>query len=359
MLPNPCSEMHHMYNIANILFHKPSRILCYVICACLTVVALTSCADVQDNSYEHQDNILRIATTVSPITSLVENIGGNLIHLQGLIPEGVNSHTFEPSPSVASVLAQADLIVVNGLFLEEPTLAMAKANKRESVTILALGDKAITKHEWMFDFSFPEANGHPNPHLWTDPLMGLKYAELILVELVRLDPANRDYYEANFAKLKVKIEDLHQRIVQSVETIPPANRKLVTYHDSFPMFGARYGIEIVGAIQPSDFTEPSAKSVAKLIDQVKTLNVPSIFGSKVFPSPIMEQIAKEGGAEFIDQLRDDDLPGNPGDPQHTYLGLILSNMKIMIPALGGTIEAFTNFDPSVVFVESHTAIYPE
>ena len=323
------------------------------------VVSLNSCGDVQDNPPKHQENILRIASTISPITSLVENIGGTLIHLEGLIPEGVNSHTFEPSPSVASVLAHADLIVLNGLFLEEPTLAMAQANKQETATILLLGDKAISKDEWIFDFSFPEANDHPNPHLWTDPLMGLKYAELILNELVRLDPANTRYYQDNFAKLKVKIEDLHERIVLAVETIPPANRKLVTYHDSFPMFGSRYGIDIVGAIQPSDFTEPSAKSVAQLIDQVKALNVPSIFGSQVFPSPIMEQIAKEGGAEFIDQLRDDDLPGNSGDPQHTYLGLILSNMKIMIPALGGTTEAFTNFDPSPVFVGNHTAIYPQ
>ena len=339
--------------------NKTARLVCYLLAACLMVVSLNSCGDIQDNAPQDQGNTLRIATTISPITSLVENIGGTLIQLEGLIPEGVNSHTFEPSPSVASVLAHADLIVLNGLFLEEPTLAMAQANKRETATILLLGDKAIKKDAWVFDFSFPEANGHPNPHLWTDPLMGLKYAELILDELVRLDPDNTSYYQDNFTKFKVKTEDLHERIVLAIETIPPENRRLVTYHDSFPMFGSRYGIEIIGAIQPSDFTEPSAKSVAQLIDQVKALNVPSIFGSKVFPSPIMEQIAKEGGSEFIDQLRDDDLPGTSGDLQHTYLGLILSNMKIMIPALGGTIEAFTNFDPSVVFTGNQTAIYPQ
>ena len=348
-----------MYTNTKIPARKSLTLLRYLAAALLIVGALTSCADIQDNSSEKQDNRLRVTTTVSPITSLVENIGGTLIQLEGLIPEGVNSHTFEPPPSTASVLAQADLIVLNGLFLEEPTLAMAQANKQDTATLLLLGDKAITKDEWVFDFSFPESNGHPNPHLWTDPLMGLKYAELILQELIRLDPVNAESYQGNFVKLKAKIEDLHQRIVLAVETIPPDNRKLVTYHDSFPMFGARYGIEIVGAIQPSDFTEPSAKSVAELIDQVKALKVPSIFGSEAFPSPIMEQIAKEAGAEFVDELRDDDLPGTTGDLQHTYLGLILSNMKIMIPALGGTIEAFTNFDPSVVFVGNQTAIYPQ
>ena len=112
---------------------------------------------------------LKVVSTVSPITSLVENIGGNAIELRGIVPEGVNSHTFEPAPSVAKVLAEADLIVLNGLFLEEPLLQLAEASKRAEAIILTLGDKAITHEEWVFDFSFPQADGHPNPHLWTNP----------------------------------------------------------------------------------------------------------------------------------------------------------------------------------------------
>jgi ABC-type Zn uptake system ZnuABC Zn-binding protein ZnuA len=134
---------------------------------------------------------------------------------------------------------------------------------------------------------------------------------------------------------------------------------LLTYHDSFPFFGSRYGLEIIGAVQPSDFTEPSAREVASLIDQIRERRVPAIFGSEVFPSPVMEQIAREGGAEFIDQLRDDDLPGEHGDPRHTYLGLMLENMEIMVPALGGRIEAFAGFDPGLVFEGESRAIYPQ
>lgn len=341
------------------IYHKPSLLLHHVITICLILIVAISCSDSQDKHPENQTGMLRIVTTVSPITSLVENIGGTSIQLEGLIPEGVNSHTFEPSPSAASLLAKADLIIANGLFLEELTLAMATANKSPTTVIVSLGDQAITMDQWVFDFSFPETDGHPNPHLWTDPLMGLNYAEIIRDELVKLDPENSTYYEDNFKKLRSRIEDLDRRITKGIETIPQENRKLVTYHDSFPMFGARYGLEIIQAIQPSDFTEPSAKSVAMLIDQIRQLQIPSIFGSEVFPSPIMEQIAKEGGAIFIDQLRDDNLPGNPGDPRHTYLGLILSNMEIMVPALGGTTEAFTDFDPSVVFSGEQTAIYPQ
>lgn len=306
------------------------------------------------------DDLLSVVTTVSPITSIVENIGGTKIKLTGIVPEGTNSHTFEPAPSVAVVLSKADLIIANGLFLEEPSIALAEANMKPGATILRLADSTVSREEWAFDFSFPQSGGKPNPHLWTDPIMGLRYAELVRDELVRLDGENAAYYNENYEKFKAKIEDLDRRIVAAVESIPPGNRKLLTYHDSFPYFSKRYGMEIIGAVQPSDFKEPSAREVAELIDQVKAEKVPAIFGSEVFPSPIMEQIAKEGGARFIDQLRDDDLPGAPGDPRHTYLGLILADMEIMVPALGGDTEAFIGFDPSLVFSDGESrAEYPQ
>ena len=302
---------------------------------------------------------LQVVSTVSPITSLVENIGGDRIKLEGIVPEGANSHTFEPAPSVAAVLARADLFVANGLFLEEPTIELARANRKPGAVILTLGDKALTRQEWVYDFSFPESAGHPNPHLWTAPHLALRYAELIRDQLTAQDPANGDYYEENFGKLKVKIEDLDLRIAAAVATIPPENRKLLTYHDSFPFFGPRYGLEIIGAVQPSDFTEPSAREVASLIDQIRETGVPAIFGSAVFPSPVMEQIAKEGGARFIDQLRDDDLPGRPGEAHHTYLGLILEDVKIIVPALGGDPSALEGFDPGPVFEGQSRAVYPQ
>jgi ABC-type Zn uptake system ZnuABC Zn-binding protein ZnuA len=302
---------------------------------------------------------LKVLSTVSPITSLVENIGGTRIDLQGIVPEGTNSHTFEPPPSLAALVSQVDLIVANGLFLEEPSIELARANKKPEAVILTLGDKAIARDEWVFDFSFPESEGHPNPHLWTAPHLALKYAELLRDELVALDPANADYYNDNYEKLKARIEDLDRRIAKSIETIPSENRKLLTYHDSFPFFGSRYGLEIIGAVQPSDFSEPSAREVADLIDQVRDTGVPAVFGSEVFPSPVMEQIAKEGGAQFVDDLRDDDLPGEPGDPCHTYMGLMQQNMEIMVPALGGDVEALEGFDPSPVYEGESRAIYPQ
>ena len=322
--------------------------------ACCTAVY-----DDEEGPAPGDESKLRVVTTVSPITSLVENIGGTRIRLEGIVPEGVNSHTFDPAPSLARLLSEADLIVLNGLFLEEPSLKMAEANKREEAVILPLGDEAVARDEWVFDFSFPESGGRPNPHLWTSPVLALKYAELVREQLVFLDPPNAAYYDENFRTLKERLEDLDRRIEISVGTVPPENRKLLTYHDSFPMFAKRYGLEVIGAVQPSDFAEPSAREVARLIDQVKETGVPAIFGSEVFPSPVMWQIAKEGGATFIDQLRDDDLPGKPGDPRHTYLGLMVANVETMVAALGGSAEALDGFDPGLVFEGESGAKYPQ
>ena len=321
----------------------------------LAFVTVQACAGDDDVS----DGRLRVVSSVAPITSLVENVGGSRIDLEGVIPEGVNSHTYDPAPSVARSLADADLIILNGLFLEEPFLELAEASKQEEAEILTLADKAITRDQWVFDFSFPEEGGNPNPHLWTAPLLALRYAEIVKDWRSAPDSDNAAYYNENYDEIQARIQDLDGRIEAAVNTIPPRNRKLLTYHDSFPFFAPRYGMEIIGAIQPSDFSQPSAREMAGLINQVRDSGVPAIFGSEVFPSDVMEQIASESGANFVDQLRDDDLPGAPGDPLHSYLGMMLTNARIIVSALGGDPSALEGFDASPVFEGESGAVYPQ
>jgi ABC-type Zn uptake system ZnuABC Zn-binding protein ZnuA len=287
---------------------------------------------------------LNVVATVSPITNIIYNIGGERITLSGIVPEGVNSHTFEPAPSDAQKLAAADLIFVNGLKLEEPTLDLAEANKKADAEIILLGDQTITPDEYMYDFSFPKEAGSPNPHLWPNPLHGLRYAELVRDALVRRDPANAEYYNQNYEAFKARIEALDQATLATIQSIPEENRKLLTYHDSWAYFAPRYGMTVIGAIQPADFAEPSAKEVADLITQLQTEQVPAIFGSEVFPSPVLDQIAKEAGVQYVDTLRDDDLPGAPGDATHSYIGLLVEDIKIMATALGGDPALIAEFD---------------
>jgi ABC-type Zn uptake system ZnuABC Zn-binding protein ZnuA len=319
-----------------------------------------ACGDDDENGGGGDDGELKVVTTVSPITSIVENIGGTRIDLEGIVPEGENSHEFEPAPSVARTLADADLIIMNGLQLEEPSLEMAEANKSDDAVILLLGDNTITPEQYKYDFSFPREEGKPNPHLWPEPMLTLRYAELVHEQLVEMDGDNADYYDTNFEELKRRLEMLDQQMRQATNTVPQQNRKLLTYHDSWAYWADRYGWTVIGAAQPSDFSEPSAQEVADLIDQVREEQVPAVFGSEVFPSPVLEQIAREAGAEFVDDLRDDDLPGEPGETLHTYIGLMVQNMRIMLPPLGGSASALDSVPTGLVFTDGPSeAEYPQ
>ena len=288
---------------------------------------------------------LQVVTTVAPLTSIALNVGGNRIGLTQIVPDGADSHTFEPRPADARTLGQADLIVVNGLNLETSTIQLAEANRKPSARMLLLADNTITRDEWVFDFSFPEEGGDPNPHLWMNPLYAMRYAELIRDELMAIDPANAGYYQENAARFVGRLQELDAAIFATIETIPEGHRKLLTYHDSFAYFAPRYGMQVVGAVQPADFSEPSPREVAALIDQLRAERVPAVFGSEVFPSPVLDQIAREAGVSFVETLRDDDLPGLADDPRHTYAGMLIEDVTTMARVLGGDSSAVESIDP--------------
>ncbi len=290
----------------------------------------------------------RVVTTVAPITSIVENVAGDRAEVTGIVPEGVNSHTFRPVPSDARIMARANLIILNGLYLEIPTLKLARANKRADTPILMLADRTLAEKDYVFDFSFPKDQGHPNPHLWPDPAHVMNYTRLVLDALIEADPAGRAVYEANAKRYLTQLDALDKAIAAAVATVPERNRRLLTYHDSWPYFAKRYGFTVIGAVQPSSFAEPSPREVARLIDQLNRERVPAVFGSEVFPSPVLQQIAREAETRFIDSLRDDDLPGEAGEAVHSYTGMMLSNIRTIVTALGGTADALDAVDPAPV-----------
>jgi ABC-type Zn uptake system ZnuABC Zn-binding protein ZnuA len=293
-----------------------------------------------------RDPKLKVVTTVAPHADLVREIAGDRVDLVQMIPDGTDSHTFEPRPSDARYLQAADLIVLNGLHLETPTQRLADANKRPDTPYLILGDSTIAQSDWIFDASFPASKGDPNPHLWLNVAYAKNYALLIKNQLSQMDPDNADYYAANYQTLAGRMDQLDQAIYAAVQALPDNNRKLLTYHDSWAYFGRRYGMDVIGAIQPSDFSDPSPREVAALIDQIRQYQVPTIFGSEVYPSKVLEVIGRETGARYVDSLRDDELPGSPDSASHTYLGLMLEDMRTMFGDLGGPADMFDGIDPS-------------
>ena len=331
--------------------------------AAAAVLALSACGGSTDSASSASASSaaaspgLIVATTVSPLTSIVAAVAGDNVTIEGIVPEGTNSHTFEPEPQAAELLSTADLIFINGLKLEDPTLGLAEANKKDGAEIVELGTISLPESDYIYDFSFPEEEGKPNPHLWTDPGYAVAYADIVREKLSERDPTNAAEYQANFEAFKAEADKLAEAVRADQASVPEGQLKLVTYHDAYAYFAKNFGWEVVGAIQPSSFSDPTPAEVAGLIEQIRSTGVPTIFGSEVFPSSVLEAIAAETGVRYEDSLRDDDLPGMPGEPEHSLLELLRYNYRTMISGLGGQP---TQLD-ALVFEQKvpDTAYYPQ
>jgi ABC-type Zn uptake system ZnuABC Zn-binding protein ZnuA len=328
------------------------RTAAIVALAVVAGLAATACGRGQNSAYLNTDGRLKIATTVSPITSIVANVVGDRADVRGLIPEGADSHTFEPPPSAARVLSKADLVFVNGLKLEDPARELAQANLKKGGEVVELGDRTISPDQYIYDFSFPREGGKPNPHLWTNPPYAKDYARIVRDAVVRRDPANAAAYQANYDRFAAKVDELDRAMQKATATVP--KRELLTYHDAYAYFARHYGWKVIGAVQVSSFEDPTPKEVADLIQQVRGERVPAIFGSEVFASDVLTQIGRETGVRYVDELRDDDLPGRPGDPDHSWLGLMRFNFTTLVSSLGGEPAAL-----EAVLVENAAADHAE
>ena len=350
-----------------------------------------------------EEERLRVVVSILPVANIVYNIGGDRIDLDAIMPPGADPHTFEPRPSDAVKLSQADLIFVNGMHMDESTLKLAEANLKDGAVIIELAaavanpDELIygTEHHHGHDDEHghdeeeghdedddehghaeeeghdedddehghaeeddhdedvdehgtaEEEDGEPDPHLFLDPHFVIRYAKVVFVSLAERDPDNRDFYEANFNEYTARLHALDEAIQAATATIPESNRRLLTYHDSFGYFAIRYGYTVIGAIQPNDTSQPSAQEVAALIDQLLDEGVPAIFGSILFPADVIDQIASETGVT-VSTLLDDGLPGQPDDPEHTYIGMMVENMKTLATTLGGDPSLMDEVDVSNV-----------
>ena len=390
------------------------------------LILLTACGPTAPGTTDApaEEERLRVVVSILPVANIVYNIGGDRIDLDAIMPPGADPHTFEPRPSDAVKLSQADLIFVNGMHMDESTLKLAEANLKDGAEIIELAAAVANPDELIYGTEHhhgpgeemghddehghddeeghdedddehgtaeeeghdddddehgtakeeghdedddehghaeeddhdedddehgtaEEEDGEPDPHLFLDPHFVIRYAKVVFVSLAERDPDNRDFYEANFNEYTARLHALDEAIQAATATIPESNRRLLTYHDSFGYFAIRYGYTVIGAIQPNDTSQPSAQEVAALIDQLLDEGVPAIFGSILFPADVIDQIASETGVT-VSTLLDDGLPGQPDDPEHTYIGMMVENMKTLASTLGGDPSLMDEVDVSNV-----------
>jgi ABC-type Zn uptake system ZnuABC Zn-binding protein ZnuA len=310
---------------------------------------------------------LQVVATVAPIADLVSWVGGDRVEVSSLVPSGADSHTYEPRPGDITTLADADAYLGIGLDLNPAALALAE-EQLDPDRVIALGERYLDTDALVLDHVHDEDGGHghddgghshddgghshdddgsdaaeagPNPHVWTGLSQTAELLDGIAATLSELDPEGEGAYAENAATARGELEELDARIREAVETIPEQHRTLVVYHDAWSYFARDYGLEMVTAVQPDDFSDPSAAEVRDLIDLLRDEEVPALFGSEVFPSDVLDVIAEEAGAAYVADLADDVLPGEPGDEEHSYLGLMRRNATVIVEGLGGDASALT------------------
>ena len=287
-----------------------------------------------------------IVSTVAPIADLVRRVADGAAEVVALVPDGVDSHSFEPEPAQVVHLSRAAAFIANGLALEEPSLRLAEANLPDGAPVVLLGDETVRREEWVFDRSFPQDGGVPNPHVWLDVPRAVRFVELIADTVAQVAAEeDRERVRRNARGLSAQLDELHQAIAAAAATVPEGNRKLLTYHDSWAYFGRRYGFTVVDAVQPVGLSEPSAAEVRDVIDQIRRERVPAVFGSEVFDDEVLRAIAAETGVRFVGDLADDALPGEPGDAEHSYVGMMVRNARTVVGALGGDASALDAVEP--------------
>ncbi|MEA2576873.1 MAG: zinc/manganese transport system substrate-binding protein [Chloroflexota bacterium] len=264
---------------------------------------------------------LNVVTTTTVFADIVQNVGGSRVSVTSIIPPGVGPEDYEAKPEDARKLAGAQLIVSNGVGLDDfLDRLLTSAGGDQPRLVLGDGIPVIT------------VDGEPNPHFWLDPtLVRDHYVPAIAARLTALDPEGKAAYDANAAAYSATLDTLDADLKTKVEEIPAANRKLVTFHDAFPYFAKHYGFELVGVILANVGQEPTAGELAALVEKVKAAGVTAVFSEAQFSPKLAETLAQEAGVtKVVTTLYNDALGPAPAD---TYVGLMRWNVDQIVAAL--------------------------
>jgi ABC-type Zn uptake system ZnuABC Zn-binding protein ZnuA len=268
---------------------------------------------------------LVVVTTTSVFADMIRQVGGPNVTVTSLVPKGGDVHTFEPKPADVQAVAAAQLLVMNGLGLDDWL--------EKTITNAAVAGTPVVK----LGVDLPgvtllpgEDPGTQNPHLWMDVTYGEAYVDRIAAALEAADPADAPGFASRTTAYKARLAALDASIRTRIATIPEAGRRLVTFHDAFPYFAREYGITIVGVAVEAPGQDPSASYTAKLIDAIKAAGVKAIFSEAQFPTKLVDQLAAETGAKVVANLYDDSV-GDP--PVDSYEGVMNWDVDQLVGAL--------------------------
>jgi zinc/manganese transport system substrate-binding protein len=264
---------------------------------------------------------LNVVASFSIIGDFVRNVGGDRISVTTLVGPNGDVHVYTPAPADAKKIADAKLLVVNGLGLEGwlPRLVQSSGSKAVIVTATD-GIKPL------------RIDQAADPHAWQSVVNARIYVGNIRDALVAADPADAAGFRANAADYLAKLDALDREVRSSVAQIPPERRKVISTHDAFGYFAAAYGIEFIAPLGVSTESEASARDIARIITQVRTEKIPAVFLENISDVRLIRRISAETGARVGGTLFSDSLSDEKGDAP-TYIELVRHNIKALTSAL--------------------------
>lgn len=295
--------------------------------AALTLLAATLLAACSSSAQGGASGGLRVLATTTFLADIAQNVAGQRIKVESLIPIGADPHEYQLTPQDTARIAQSQVLIANGVGYEtwlKKTLDNVGGQRVEIVAASGLAPRADTSGQ------SPDGD----PHLWLNPNNVIRYVENIRDGLAQADPAGKSLYEANAAVYIEKLKSLDTWITQQTDQIPPGKRLLVTNHEAFGYFAARYGFTIIGTIIPSFSAEasPSAQQMAALIDRIKSTGAPAIFMEVGVNTNMAGQIASETGTKVVSGLYLETLSAKDG-PAPDYISMMKYDVTQIVGAL--------------------------
>jgi manganese/iron transport system substrate-binding protein len=267
-----------------------------------------------------------VVATTTVFADLVAQVGGPRVRASSLVPKGGEVHTFDPDPSDIQNVADAKLIVRNGLGLDDWLESLVR-DAGTDAPVVVLGEN-------LNGVSYVEGdNGSVNPHLWMDVAYTERYVDRIADALANVDPAGAEEYRRRAADYNTTLAKLDASIRDRLAAIPPADRTVVSFHDAFPYFAAAYGLTIAGNIVNAPGQDPSAGQVAALVDSIRSSGVSAIFAEAQFNDALAVTISDETGVQVVTDLYDGTLGDPPAD---SYVGMMTWDADRIVSAITGS-----------------------
>ncbi len=270
-----------------------------------------------------QADKLKVVASFSILGDMVEQVTGDLASVTTIVGPDADAHVYTPNANDARAVADANVIFVNGLGFETWSKTLIDNSGTKARVYVATNGVSPLK-----------VDGEIDPHAWNALPNGVTYVRNIAKAMGEADAANAKTYQANADAYIAKLEALHKRTISNLGTLPKDSRTVVTAHDAFGYLANAYGLRFLAPVGIDTESEPSAKQLAKLIDQLKNEKVAGLFVENITSPALVEQISRETGLKIGGRLFSDALSVK-GGPATSYLAMFEHNLGVMLAALKG------------------------